>query len=74
MTGTRPSRRRRPTVVRLLALALGGVVVFGIGVAVGESLHDNPTPGGTRTYVRTLHPVRLAPSVRTKTITVTTGS
>jgi hypothetical protein len=25
-------------------------------VAVGEALHDNPTPGLTVTSVRTLHP------------------
>jgi hypothetical protein len=36
-----------------IALAL---VLFGAGVAVGEALHDNPTPGITRTSVRTLHP------------------
>jgi len=31
-------------------------VLFGAGVAVGEALHDNPTPGMTQTSVRTLHP------------------
>jgi hypothetical protein len=52
----RPRRRRRGRIIRpLLALALL-LVVFGIGVAVGEALHDNPKPGGTLTYVRTLPP------------------
>ena len=36
-----------------LALA---VILFGLGVAVGEALHDNPKPGLTVTSVRTLHP------------------
>jgi hypothetical protein len=31
-------------------------VVFGLGVALGEALHDNPRPGGTVTFVRTLPP------------------
>lgn len=29
-------------------------VVFAVGVAVGEALHDNPKPGITVTTVRTL--------------------
>jgi len=35
------------------------LVVFGLGVAVGEALHDNPRPGGTITYVHTLPPGSL---------------
>jgi hypothetical protein len=31
-------------------------VVFAIGVAVGEALHDNPVPGRTTTQVRTITP------------------
>jgi hypothetical protein len=49
-------------------------VLFGVGVALGEALHDNPRPGGTRTFVRTLHPLTVAPSVETKTVTVTATS
>jgi hypothetical protein len=66
-------RRRRP---RALWLALGvvGIALFGIGVALGEALHDNPRPGGTRTFVRTLHPMRIAPAVETRTVTVTATS
>jgi hypothetical protein len=30
------------------------LVVFGLGVAVGEALHDNPRPSGPVTVVRTL--------------------
>ena len=55
---------------KLLAAAAAAVLVFVIGVAVGESLHDNPTPGGTQTLVRTLKPLPLAPAAR-ETVTVT---
>ena len=55
---------------RLLAASAGAVVVFVVGVAVGESLHDNPKPGGTQTLVRTLKPLPLAPAAR-ETVTVT---
>jgi hypothetical protein len=54
-----PARRRpprRPRRIRwLLAVALG-LILFGLGVAVGEALHDNPKPGITSTSLRTLHP------------------
>lgn len=56
--------------MRIAAVALGIVVVFVVGVAVGEALHDNPAPGGGQTLVRTLHPLPLAPAART-TVTVT---
>jgi hypothetical protein len=57
-------------VIRLVAAILGVVVVFAVGVALGESLHDNPRPGGAQTLVRTLRPLPLAPAART-TVTVT---
>jgi hypothetical protein len=44
--------------------------VFAVGIAVGESLHDNPRPGGAQTLVRTLKPLPLAPAAR-ETVTVT---
>jgi hypothetical protein len=40
---------------RLTALAVV-VIVFGAGIAVGEALHDNPTPGSTITSTRTIKP------------------
>ena len=46
------------------------VVVFVVGIAVGEAIHDNPKPGGTQTLVRTLRPLPLAPAAR-ETVTVT---
>ena len=65
----RPRRRRRRW-PRVLAIVLGLVVLFAFGVGLGEALHDNPTPGGTQTLVRTLHPLPLVP-VAQNTVTVT---
>jgi hypothetical protein len=53
-----------------LLWAAAVVVVFGVGLAVGEALHDNPS-GGTQTVVRTLKPLPLPPA--RETLTVTTG-
>jgi hypothetical protein len=39
----------------LLAVAL--VLAFGIGIALGQALHDNPRPGGEQTSVRTFPPL-----------------
>jgi hypothetical protein len=69
--GSTPSRRRRPW--RVLAVVAGLVVVGVMGVALGEALHDNPRPGGTQSYVRTLTPLPLTPAALT-TVTVTTTS
>jgi hypothetical protein len=54
----------------MLVAAAAAVVIFLVGVAVGEALHDNPRPGGTQTLVRTLRPLPLAPAAR-ETVTVT---
>ena len=51
-----PGRRRRNAVLRWL---LGIVVAagnFAAGVALGEALHDNLTPGITVTTVTTIRP------------------
>jgi len=63
----RPPRRRRGWVRPLLWLA-ANVVVFGVGLALGEALHDNPS-GGTQTVVRTLKPLPLPPARETVTVT-----
>ena len=51
----RPTRKRRWP--RVLALALTGLVLFAVGVALGLALDDRPVPGGTQTFVRTLEPL-----------------
>ncbi len=52
-------RRARPRRVwpRVVALVLGAVLVFAVGVALGLALGDRPSPGGTQTIVRTLEPL-----------------
>jgi hypothetical protein len=51
-------------------LAIAFVVVFVVGLAVGEALQDSPKPGGSQTLVRTLQPLPLAPAAL-ETVTVT---
>ena len=58
---------------RRLAWIAVALAAFGLGVALGEALHDNPAPGGTQTLVRTLKPLPLAPAAR-ETVTVTTSN
>jgi hypothetical protein len=55
---------------RVVLIVVGAVLVFAIGVALGEALHDNPQSGGTQSLVRTLQPLPLAPAAR-ETVTVT---
>jgi hypothetical protein len=50
----RRRRRRREEILRWgirIALVL---IVFGLGIALGQALHDNPKPGGTMTLERTV--------------------
>jgi hypothetical protein len=61
-------RRRIRIAVRSVAGLLAVVIVFGLGLALGEALHDNPTPGGTQTLVRTLKPLPLSPAPVTVTV------
>lgn len=59
--------------IRILLALVGVAVVFAVGVALGQALHDNPKPGGSQTLVRTLRPLPLAPAAeQTVTVTVTT--
>ena len=55
---------------RSLLVAAAFLVVFAVGIALGEALHDNPGKGDTQTLVRTLRPLPLAPAART-TVTIT---
>jgi len=50
----RRRRRRRAAAVRWGLRIAVLLVVFGAGVALGQALHDNPKPGGSVTYIRTL--------------------
>ena len=68
----RPRPRRNwgrvvPWALRVAAL----VVVFAIGVAIGQAMDDASPPGGTNTSIRTLEPATL--SAETVTVTVTTA-
>ena len=53
----RASRRRRRRLVPswLVTLVLF-ILVFCLGIALGQALHDNPKPGGTQTIVQTFKP------------------
>jgi hypothetical protein len=72
-TSPPPRRERRPPkkrrLLRFWVLALVAVVVFAAGLALGESLNDNPKPGGTQTLVRTLKPLEVPPARETVTVT-----
>ena len=46
------------------------IVAFAAGLAIGESLDDNPAPGRTQTSVRTLKPLAVPPAAETVTVTV----
>lgn len=47
------------------------VVVFAAGLALGQALDDNPSPGSTQTLVRTLKPLEVPPARETVTVTAT---
>ena len=55
---------------RRILLAAVVLVVFAVGVALGQALNDNPDPSGRQTLIRTLQPLPLAPAAR-ETVTVT---
>ncbi len=67
--GARRTRRKRsPLLVWSLPL-VGAVVVFALGVALGQALEENRGGGETQTSIRTLEPETLP--AQTVTVTVT---
>lgn len=42
--------------IRWVLVLFAATVVFAVGIAVGEAIHDNPTPGITLTSETTIHP------------------
>jgi hypothetical protein len=50
----RRRRRRREELLRWAIRLAVVLVVFALGIAVGQALHDNPKPGETTTLERTL--------------------
>ena len=69
----RARRRRRRRLPRRLVFWLLIAFVFLVGIGLGEALHDNPSPGGTQTLIRTL-PARALVPVAVDTVTVTVTS
>lgn len=57
LTNRRRARKRGPRNKILLGLAL--VVAFGVGIALGQALHDNPHPGGQQTSITTSPPLTV---------------
>jgi len=50
----RRRRRRREEIGRWSVRVALVLLVFALGIALGQALHDNPKPGGTITLERTL--------------------
>jgi hypothetical protein len=42
--------------MKIVAAVAAALILFGLGVAVGEALHDNPKPELTVTHTKTLTP------------------
>jgi hypothetical protein len=55
--------------VRAVLILAALAVAFGAGLAIGQSLDDNPSPGRTQTAVRTLKPLQVRPVPETVTVT-----
>jgi hypothetical protein len=55
----RPAPKRRGNAK--LLIAAGVVLAFGIGIAFGEAIHDNPKPGGGMRTLEQTVTVKVAP-------------
>jgi hypothetical protein len=49
-------RKRRRPFVRPLVILAAALVLFGLGIALGEALRDNPKPNLTVTTTKTIIP------------------
>jgi len=64
----RPPRRRsrrQNAWLRSVAVVVLVLLVFALGVALGQALNDSPPPPSTATYVRTLEPLPQQPGTTT---------
>ena len=52
----RRRRKRRRPLVRLLVVLAAAAILFGLGIALGEALRDNPKPNLTVTTTKTIIP------------------
>jgi hypothetical protein len=69
---TRRRRRRGAGVVGWVLRLAAVVIVFGLGVAVGQALEDRPEPAQPVTSFRTIQPWTQTNGVtETRTVTVT---
>jgi hypothetical protein len=50
----RRQRKRRDEIARWGVRAAVVLLVFALGIALGQALHDNPKPGGSVTLERTI--------------------
>lgn len=66
MTTAARRRRKKSPARRWIALGALCVLLFAVGIALGEALDDNPGRGHTRTLERTF---TLAPESATVTVT-----
>jgi hypothetical protein len=57
----RRRRQRRGEFLRWGLRAAFVLLVFALGIALGEALHDNPKPGGTITLERTFRVPSVPP-------------
>jgi hypothetical protein len=59
-------RRRKSSTRRRIAWAVVFVLVFAVGIALGQALEDNPSPASTVTNDQT---ITLTPESATLTVT-----